>query len=86
MSRLGKRPINISQGIEANIDGNKLHLKGPKGQLELSKHPAIELKIEDSKIYVSPANKNAILHFFSLKFLLNINTFLYFIYLFLYNL
>ena len=58
MSRLGKRPINISQGIEANIDGNKLHLKGPKGQLELSKHPAIELKIEDSKIYVSPAKKN----------------------------
>ncbi len=58
MSRLGKRPINVSQGIEANIVGNKLHVKGPKGKLELSQHPAIELKIEDSKIYVSPANKN----------------------------
>ena len=58
MSRLGKRPIIISQGIEANIDGNRLHLKGPKGELELFKHPAVELKIEDSKIFVSPAMKN----------------------------
>jgi len=58
MSRLGKRPIKISQGVEVNLKGSRLYVKGPKGELDLSTHPSIELKIEELSIYVSPAEKN----------------------------
>ena len=33
MSRIGKKPIAIPQGVEVNIDGNKVTVKGPKGTL-----------------------------------------------------
>ena len=58
MSRLGKRPIKISQGVEVNLKGSRLYVKGPKGELDISTHPSIELKIEELNIYVSPTEKN----------------------------
>ena len=58
MSRLGKRPIKISEGVEVNFKESRLYVKGPKGELDLSTHPSIELKIDESNIYVSPAIKN----------------------------
>jgi len=57
MSRLGKRPIKITQGVEVNIEEGRLSVKGPKGELELSKHPSVEIKIDESNINVSPVRK-----------------------------
>ena len=45
MSRIGKRPIKITQGVEVNFKERLLSVKGPKGELELKAHPAIELSI-----------------------------------------
>ena len=36
MSRIGKKPIQIPQGVEVTIDGLNVKVKGPKGQLELT--------------------------------------------------
>lgn len=58
MSRLGKRPIKLTQGIEVKFENRKLSVKGPKGELILSAHPKVELKIDDQNIYVSPSNAN----------------------------
>lgn len=33
MSRIGKKPISLPTGVETNIDGNKITVKGPKGEL-----------------------------------------------------
>lgn len=33
MSRIGKSPITIPSGVEVKIDGNVIHVKGPKGEL-----------------------------------------------------
>jgi len=33
MSRIGKKPIVIPQGVTVNIDGNTVRVKGPKGEL-----------------------------------------------------
>ncbi|MBU0649268.1 50S ribosomal protein L6, partial [Patescibacteria group bacterium] len=32
MSRIGKQPINLPQGVEAKIEGNTIMVKGPKGE------------------------------------------------------
>jgi len=58
MSRIGKRPIKLAQGVEVSFTGRQLSVKGPKGELELVAHPAIELKIDDENIYVSPSELN----------------------------
>ena len=34
MSRIGKRPIPEPAGVEVQIEGNRVRVKGPKGQLE----------------------------------------------------
>ena len=46
MSRIGKRPIKLTLGVEVNFKERLLSVKGPKGELELIAHPAIELLIE----------------------------------------
>ena len=33
MSRIGRLPITVPSGVEVNIDGNNVEVKGPKGQL-----------------------------------------------------
>jgi large subunit ribosomal protein L6 len=34
MSRIGQQPITVPSGVEVSIDGDKVAVKGPKGQLE----------------------------------------------------
>lgn len=46
MSRIGRKPIAVPAGVTLTIDGSKVTVKGPKGELsrELSKEMIIELK------------------------------------------
>ncbi|MEE9242846.1 MAG: 50S ribosomal protein L6 [Mycobacterium sp.] len=47
MSRIGKKPVSIPAGVEVNIDGQKLSVKGPKGTLELAVAEPITLSRND---------------------------------------
>jgi len=33
MSRIGNKPVAIPEKVELNISGNKISVKGPKGEL-----------------------------------------------------
>ena len=59
MSRIGKRPIKLTQGVEVNFKERLLSVKGPKGELELWAHPAIELIIDTENISVLPSDLSA---------------------------
>ena len=56
MSRIGKRSVAIPSGVTANINGNTLSVKGPKGSLEMGLSELIEYKLEDGSIAVNPVN------------------------------
>ena len=58
MSRIGKRSVAIPSGVTANINGNTLSVKGPKGSLEMGLSDLIEYKLEDGEISVKPANES----------------------------
>lgn len=58
MSRIGKQPIKIPDNVTVNIDGNKISVKGIKGELFLRFKPEVEIKIEDKKIVLSLKGKN----------------------------
>ena len=38
MSRIGKHPVALPKGVTAKVEGNTVHVKGPKGELERTLH------------------------------------------------
>ena len=58
MSRIGKKPITIPDGVEVKLDGKNLSVKGPKGQLSRELPVGIELQIDKTQIIVSTTGKD----------------------------
>ncbi len=58
MSRKGKLPVIIPGGVTVGIQGQKVEVKGPKGNLTQSFDKAIRLKQEGDLIIVEPANSS----------------------------
>jgi large subunit ribosomal protein L6 len=54
MSRIGKHPVGLPQGVTAEIKGHTLAVKGKLGQLSLAYPPEVEVKAADGKISVTP--------------------------------
>ena len=61
MSRIGERKINIPEGVEVNVSGNLVTVKGKKGELKLNVSPLIEVKVEDGAVKTAQrkVSKNA---------------------------
>ena len=57
MSRIGKKPILIPENVEIKIEGQKIIVKGPKGELQREIRPEIKLEVEKDKILVIPQKK-----------------------------
>jgi large subunit ribosomal protein L6 len=60
MSRIAKSPIELPAGVELDVKGSQVKVKGPKGNLEVALHSSVSLKKEDEKFVVKAANKAAI--------------------------
>jgi len=56
MSRIGKKAVPVPAGVTADIAGNTLSVKGPKGTLSLQLADDISYAVEDGGISVTPAN------------------------------
>jgi large subunit ribosomal protein L6 len=60
MSRIGKQPIPVPAGVEVQLDGNNVRVKGPKGQLERELHQDMIIKYEDGNISIERPSDNKI--------------------------
>lgn len=58
MSKIGKKPITIPDGVEVSFSDGIFKAKGPVGELTLEVNPLVELKIEDKEIKVTIDDKN----------------------------
>jgi large subunit ribosomal protein L6 len=56
MSRVGKHPVPVPQGVTVDIAGHKVTAKGKKGQLSLVIADEIDIKREGDAIVVTPRN------------------------------
>jgi len=54
MSRVGKKPILIPENVEVKIEGEKVSIRGPKGELSHDVRFEIKAEFKDGKIFVSP--------------------------------
>ncbi len=52
MSRVGKKPIVIPNGVDAKIEAGKITVKGPLGEMSQSLNPSISVKKNDGKLMV----------------------------------
>jgi len=65
VSRIGKKPVLVPKGVTVTLDGIKLKVKGPKGELESNFHNAMKIESRDSEINVTRPNdlkENKALH------------------------
>lgn len=53
MSRVGKEPIEVPQGVEIHLEGNTMQVTGPKGTLNQKMHPSMLIQYEEGKLLVS---------------------------------
>ncbi len=56
MSRIGKKPIEIPAGVDVQIDGTLITVKGPKGTLTRNVHPSMIVEKDGNVINVSRPN------------------------------
>ncbi len=53
MSRIGKLPIVIPEGVEVKVDGQLVTVKGPKGEMSRTVRPEVCVKVEDGHVVVT---------------------------------
>ncbi|MGB3391344.1 MAG: 50S ribosomal protein L6 [Pseudaminobacter sp.] len=58
MSRIGKKPVPVPQGVTAAVDGQTVTAKGPKGELKFVVNDEVLVKLEDGEISVQPRDES----------------------------
>jgi len=53
MSRIGKEPVTIVDGVTCTVSGQKVTVKGKLGELSYEMHDGISAKVEDGKVVVT---------------------------------
>jgi large subunit ribosomal protein L6 len=53
VSRIGRLPVEVPSGVDIKINGSHIKIKGPKGEMEFTFSPSINLSFEDGEIKVT---------------------------------
>ncbi|HZB32878.1 MAG TPA: 50S ribosomal protein L6 [Streptosporangiaceae bacterium] len=56
MSRIGRQPIPVPSGVDVTIDGRKITIKGPKGELSHTVPEPIRISFDDGALTVTRPN------------------------------
>jgi large subunit ribosomal protein L6 len=52
MSRIGRKPVALPKGVTAEIEGRRITIKGPKGEISRTVHAELALALEDGTVVV----------------------------------
>lgn len=58
MSRIGKMPVPIPKGVTVELKDEQIKVKGPKGQLDRSIHPMVNVSVQDDQIIVAVGDES----------------------------
>ncbi len=58
MSRIGKKAVPVPNGVTATIDGQKVAVKGPKGELSFVATENVAITMDDGEISVKPRDES----------------------------
>jgi large subunit ribosomal protein L6 len=57
MSRVGKKPVTVPSGVTANVQGQTVSVKGPKGTLSFVVDESVAVVMDKGAIKVDPRNE-----------------------------
>ena len=57
MSRIGKKAVPVPSGVTANVEGQTIKVKGPKGALQLVLHDDVKVAMDKDGIQVDPRSE-----------------------------
>ena len=57
MSRIGKKPVSIPSGVTANVEGQTVQVKGPKGAMQVVLPDDVTVKMDSGAVKVDPRNE-----------------------------
>ncbi|MFK7902801.1 MAG: 50S ribosomal protein L6 [Nitratireductor sp.] len=60
MSRIGKKPVAVPQGVTANVDGQTVTAKGPKGELQVVLDREVIVAMTEDGVKVDPRDKTKV--------------------------
>ena len=52
MSRIGRKPVPVPNGVTVTVSGQAITVKGPKGELSRKLHPDMQVKVENGTVTV----------------------------------
>lgn len=58
MSRIGKQPVKIPEGVTITVDKETVVVNGPKGNLSFIFRPEVKITVEDGKVIVDKNSNN----------------------------
>jgi large subunit ribosomal protein L6 len=58
MSRIGKHPVKLPKGVSAKVDGQRVAIKGPKGELSFTAADEIEVALNGDEVAVNPRSES----------------------------
>lgn len=58
MSRIGKKPIIIPEGVEVKLQNDRIEVKGPKGTLSFVHHAEVAIEINGKEIIIKNVGKS----------------------------
>jgi large subunit ribosomal protein L6 len=59
MSRIGKNPVAVPNGVTVTVDGNTVTVKGPRGELIRQMNPAMKVAVDDGHVSVARPSDEA---------------------------
>jgi len=57
MSRIGKKPIELTEGVKIEVSDKEIKVSGPKGELKQAMHSEIKIEEKDGKVLVAPKSQ-----------------------------
>lgn len=58
MSRIGRMPVEIPGGVQVDLKGSNVHVKGPKGELQRTFSPRIGIAMENNQLVITRKSEN----------------------------
>ena len=60
MSRVAKKPVAIAKGVEINVQGGSINVKGPKGTLSIAKPEGVDVVVENGQAQMSASDASLV--------------------------
>lgn len=58
MSRIGRMPVEIPGGVQVELKGSNVRVKGPKGELQRLFSPLVDIKMENNQLLIARKSDN----------------------------